>query len=189
MVPSAVINEAVVFCTAIAMWALIKRTPKEKMHENFRYFTVLSNLFCALTALILMACELFGIMPLWAVVLKYMGTVAVTVTFLTVFLYLLPASRSLEGLLNTWPELIMHLITPVLAILSFLCFEKKGLSGWVVLLGLLPVLLYGWLYLDRAVATKAWPDIYGFNKNGKWRLSFGIMAIGTVAVAVALWLL
>lgn len=189
MVPSAVINEAVVFCTALAMWALIERTPREKMHENYRYFTVLSNLFCALTALVLMACELFGIMPPWAVALKYMGTVAVTVTFLTVFLYLLPATRSLAGLLNTWPEIIMHLITPVLAIVSFLCFEKKGLSGWVVPLGLLPVLLYGWLYLDRVVATKAWPDIYGFNKDGKWRLSFGLMTVGTVAIAVALWLL
>ena len=189
MVPSAVINEAIVFCTALAMYALIRRTPREKQMENYRYFTVLSNLFCALTALVLLICELFGAMPLWAVALKYMGTVVVTVTFLTVFLYLLPASRSREGLLNTWPETTMHLITPVLAILSFLCFEKKGLSGWVIPLGLLPVLLYGWLYLDRVVATKAWPDIYGFNKGGRWRLSFGLMTVGTVAIAVALWLL
>ena len=189
MVPSAVINEAIVFFTVLAMYALVRRTPQGKMPENFRYFTVLSNLFCALTALILLIFELFGTMPAWAVTLKYMGTVAVTVTILTVYLYLLPVSRSLEGLLNTWPETIMHLITPVLAIVSFLCFESEGLSAWIIPLGLVFVLLYGWLYLNRVVVAKAWPDIYGFNKDGKWKLSFSLMTVGTVAVAVLLWLL
>ena len=189
MVPSAVINEAIVFFTVLAMLALVRRTPQGKMPENFRYFTVLSNLFCALTALILLIFELFGAMPAWAVTLKYMGTVAVTVTLLTVFLYLLPATRSLQGLLNTWPETVMHLITPALAILSFLCFEKKGLSAWIIPLGLVFVLLYGWLYLDRVVVAKAWPDIYGFNKGGKWKLSFSLMTVGTIVIAVLLWAL
>ena len=189
MVPSAVINEDIVFLTALAMYALIRRTPQGKMPENFRFFTVLSNLFCALSALILLIHELFGAMPAWAVTLKYMGTVAVAVTLLTVFLYLLPATRSLKGLLNTWPEAIMHLFTPTLAILSFLCFEKKEPSAWIIPLGLVFVLLYGWLYLDRVVVAKAWPDIYGFNRNGKWKLSISLMALGTVAVAVLLWAL
>lgn len=189
MVPSAVINEAILFFTILAMCALVRRSPKEKLPENFRFFTVLSNLFCALSALILLVCELFGTMPAWAVTLKYMSTVAVTVTILTVFLYLLPATRSLKGLLNTWPEAIMHLVTPVLAILSFLCFEKKEPSAWIIPLGVVFVLLYGWLYLDRVVVAKTWPDIYGFNRGGRWKLSFSLMAAGTVAVAVLLWLL
>ena len=189
MVPSAVINEAIVFLTALAMGALVRRTPKEKLPGSFRYFTVLSNLFCALTALILLVCELFGAMPAWTVALKYMGTVAVAVTLLTVFLYLLPVTRSLEGLLSTPSETIMHLVTPAFAILSFLCFEKKGLSAWVIPLGLVFVLLYGWLYLDRVVMARAWPDFYGFNKGGKWKLSFSLMALGTAIVAVLLWAL
>ena len=69
MVQSAVINEAIVFSTVLSMRALIRRTPREKLPENFRYFTVLSNLFCALTALILLLCEIFGAMPAWAVIL------------------------------------------------------------------------------------------------------------------------
>ena len=186
MVPSAVINEAIVFLTALAMGDLIRRTPREKQPENYRYFTVLSNLFCALTALILLIFELFGAMPAWAVTLKYMGTVAVTVTLLTVFLYLLPVSRSLEGLLARWPETTMHLITPALAILSFLCFEKKGLSAWVIPLGLVFVLLYGWLYLDRVVVAKAWPDIYGFNRNGRWPVMFAVMLTGTFLICLGI---
>ena len=43
--------------------------------------------------------------------------------------------------------------------------------------------------MDRVVMARAWPDFYGFNRNGKWRLSFTLMAAGTVVVAVLLWLL
>ncbi len=188
MVPSAVINEAIVFSTVLAMRALIRRTPKEKLPESFRFFTVLSNLFCALTALILLVCELFGAMPAWAAALKYMGTVSVTVTLCTVFVYLLPLMRTVHGLLDG-PELVMHLTTPLLAILSFLCFEKEGLSAWIIPLGVLPVLLYGCLYLNRVVIAKTWEDMYGFNRNGKWKLSFALMAAAAVAVAVLLWAL
>ena len=187
MVPSAVINEAILFCTTLAMWGLVKRTPREKLPENFRYFTVLSNLFCALTALVLLIAELCGAMPPWAATLKYVGTAAVTVTFLTVFLYLLPVSRSMDGLLRGAPEFIMHVVTPVLAILSFVFFENDGLSAWIIPLGLLPVLLYGWLYFNRVVVAKTWSDMYGFNKTGKWQLSFGLMALGALVVAILLW--
>lgn len=189
MVPSAVFNEAIVFFTVLALRALVRRTPEEKLPESFRYFTVLSNLFCGLTALILLLVELFGAMPAWAVALKYMGTVAVTVTILTVFLYLLPATHDFDVMLGHWPELIMHLITPLLALISLLCFENEGLSAWIIPLGLLPVLLYGWLYLDRVVLSAAWPDFYGFNRDGRWKLSFSLMTVGTVAIAVLLWAL
>ena len=189
MVPSAVVNEAIVLLTAFVMIVLVRHTPREKLPESFRYFTTLSNLFCAFTALVLLLSELFGAMPPWAVTLKYMGTVAVTVTFLTVFLFLLPASRSIHGLLSTWPEIVMHVVTPLLAILSFLCFENRGLSAWVIPLGVLPVLLYGWLYLNRVVLQKVWPDFYGFDRDGRWKLSFALMAAGTLLIAVLLWAL
>ena len=187
MVPSAVVNEAIVFSTILSMRAVLRRVSREKVPETFRYFTVLSNLFCAFTALILLACELFGAMPAWAVILKYMGTVSVAVTFLTVLLFLWPSFGSIHGLWDG-PELVMHLITPLMAILSFLFHERGNMSAWAIPLGLLPVLLYGWLYLDRVVINRAWEDMYGFNKNGKWKLSFSLMALGTVVVAVLLWL-
>ena len=66
MVPSAVVNEAIVFLTVLAMIALVRRVSLKKLPESFRYFTTLSNLFCALTALLLLLCELFGAMPAWA---------------------------------------------------------------------------------------------------------------------------
>ncbi len=188
MVPSAVINEAIVFSTVLALRALVRRTPKEKLPESFRFFTVLSNLFCALTAMILLLCELFGAMPPWATAFKYMGTVAVTVTFLTVLVFLWPSLGTVHGLWDG-PELVMHLLTPLLAILSFLCFERRGLSAWIIPLGILPVLLYGILYFHRVMVAKTWRDMYGFNKNGRWKLSFALMLLGTAVIAVLLWAL
>ena len=115
-----------------------------------------------------------------------MGTVAVTLTFLVVLLFLWPSLGSIQGLWDG-PELFLHFVTPLLAVLSFLFYEKQGLSAWIIPLGLLPVLLYGWLYLDRVVVTKTWRDMYGFNKNGRWKLSFSLLVLGTVAIAVLLW--
>ena len=74
-----------------------------------------------------------------------------------------------------------------MAILSFLGFEQEGLSAWIIPLGLVPVLLYGLLYFNRVVVARAWEDMYGFNKGGKWKLSFALMTAGTVVIAVLLW--
>ena len=51
----------------------------------------------------------------------------------------------------------------------------------------MPVLLYGLLYFNRVVVARAWEDMYGFNKGGKWKLSFALMTAGTVIIAVLLW--
>ena len=52
----------------------------------FHYFTVQSNVFCAAAALLMC----FAPSQPWVWTLKYIGTVAVTVTMLTVFLFLGP---------------------------------------------------------------------------------------------------
>ena len=188
MVPSAVFNEAIVFSTVLAFRALVRRTPREKLPESMRFFTVLSNLFCGLAALLLLLCELFGAMPHWATTLKYMATVSVTVTFLTVLVFLWPSMGTVHGLWDG-PELVMHLTTPLMAIFSFLGFEQQGLSAWIIPLGVLPVLLYGILYFHRVMVARTWQDMYGFNKNGQWKLSFALMLLGTAVVAVLLWAL
>ena len=63
---------------------------------SMKYFTILSNLFCALTALIAAGLE-WGILrgrrenlPLWAAALKMAGTAAVGLTFLVVITFLAP---------------------------------------------------------------------------------------------------
>ena len=152
--------------------------------KAFRYFTVLSNLLCALAALLMC----FASAQPWVWLLKYVGTVAVTVTMLTVFVFLAPTMGSLRDLLKG-SDLFMHLITPLLALASFCVLEKRGLAFRPALLALIPVAVYGLVYLYQVLLApegRRWKDFYGFNKGGRWPLSVvGIMG-GCFAVCMAL---
>lgn len=140
----------------------------------FRYFTVLSNTFCGLAALYLAFCP--DSLTAWAA--KYIGTVALTVTMLTVFLFLAPTMGSLKDLLKN-EQLYMHLITPLLAIISYVLLERRELSFLQALMAEVPVLLYGILYCYKVVFKKKWDDFYGFNHGGRWYLYLPAMLTAT----------
>lgn len=162
-----------------------------KTREAMRFYTCQSNLLCSVAALLYALASLAGPAPDWAWIVKYIGTAAVTVTMLTVFLYLAPAIGKdwYDVLLKRPSDLFMHLLTPVMALVSFCVLEKRGLTFPRSLFGLLPVALYGPLYLYKTVfapEAKRWKDFYGFNRNGKWPLSFAGMLLGTFLICMGL---
>ncbi len=153
-----------------------------------RFFTILSNVLCAFASLLVLISFRKGDLPLGVWLFKYIATSSVTVTFLTVMVFLGPTlgyKDQLKGL-----SFFLHLLNPLFSVISF-CFLERvyPLSFAVSLLGLLPVVLYGILYLYKVVFTNQWEDFYGFNKNGKWKISFSAMLVGTLFVCVLLWFL
>ena len=189
MLPSLILNALnIVFVAGCLIRGLIISSPKRVL---FRYFTTLSNVLCAIASLIVVIMQLCGGLPFWALLIKYVGTAAVTVTMFTVLLLLGPVSHEWK-LLLTRGELFLHLICPLLAIVSFLAFEKTAMPAWVIPIGILPVLLYGMLYLNRVILAPEkdrWDDFYGFNKKGKWPRSFVMMVLGTALIAFLLWII
>lgn len=156
-----------------------------------RFFTILSNVLCACVSLAVAITFRHGSMPYGIWLLKYIGTASVTVTFLTVMVFLGP-TLGYKDQLKSW-GLFLHLIGPLLAVISF-CFLERAypLSFSLSLLGILPVALYGVLYLYKVVLSPEehrWEDFYGFNKNGNWKISFSAMVVGAFLVCVILWLL
>ena len=154
----------------------------ERGRFAFRFFTCQSNVLCACAALLTAVYSPAGSLPRWVWVLKYMGTAAVTVTMLTVFLFLWPSlgKGGLKKLLSGF-DLYMHLVTPLMAIVSFCVFERQAMSFAQSLWGMVPVIVYGQHYLYRilyAPEDKRWDDYYGFNKQGKWPVAFGMMVAG-----------
>ena len=150
----------------------------------FHYFTLQSNVFCAAAALL----RCIAPEAHWVWVLKYVGTAAVTVTMMTVLVFLAPAVGSVRKL-TRGNDFFMHLATPLTAILCFTVFEKQGLRFGTAMLGMLPVLLYGPLYLYKilfAPPEKRWDDFYGFNKQGKWPVAFAAMVAGTFAICMGI---
>ena len=186
-VGAAIINALIFTVTAILVFRLFRKEgawcPPQARYA-FRFFTVQSNVFCAVSAL-------FRVLfpgSCWAWTFKYIGTAAVTVTMLTVFFFLAPTMGGLKPLLKG-NDLFMHLTTPLMAILSFCLLEKKGMAFSTALLGMLPLVLYGGWYLYKilyAPADKRWEDFYGFNRGGKWPIAMAAMMVGGFAVCMML---
>ena len=151
--------------------------------KSLRFFTILSNLFCAVSALLWVLSSSY-----WAWLLKYVGTVAVTVTLLTVIFFLGP-NMGYKPLFSG-KDLYLHLCGPLLAIVSFCIMECQfALSFSLSLLGILPVIIYGFVYLVEVVILKNWEDFYGYNKDGKWKISMAAMFAGGFAVCMLIRIL
>ncbi len=204
---------AVIACwTTVAVVQTVRRNKKDvgSGAHAFRYFTTLSNLLSGAAALTIVVCDALllshggAALPDWAALIKYVGTVAVAVTFLTVVVFLGPSSG--YGVMFANEGLFLHLIGPLLAVVSFCFLEKSAPLPWArTLLGLLPTLVYGVLYLvmvvfigegkvdasgcSDAIEKKGWDDFYGFDKGGKWAISMALMLIGTYALCAAILLL
>ena len=158
-----------------------------------RFFTTLSNILCAAACLLTALAINAGGIPEWIWMLKYIGTAAVTVTMLTVLFFLAPTfGKGALKVLLSGTDLFMHLITPLLALVSFCVFEKRGMTFCQSLWGMLPVVLYGPVYLYKilfALPEKRWDDFYGFNKQGKWPVAFTGMVLGTFLICMGIRLL
>ncbi|MBQ3356067.1 MAG: hypothetical protein IJG45_03005 [Oscillospiraceae bacterium] len=155
------------------------------------YFTVDSNILAALACLLLIPFNLKSIrrgedmLPRWALLLKMIGTVAVTLTFAVVMLYFVPLVG--PSMVLTGANLPLHLLCPLLAIASF-CFFERGLffTKRQMLLGIVPAVLYGIVYLVQVVFLENWEDFYAFNVGGLWYVT--IVAIPAVNYLFALGL-
>ena len=189
-----IILNLLIFLVTLALVVLFFRKDGKWEPEQgrfaFRFFTCQSNVLCAVTALLTAVLRLAGNLPEWVWLLKYIGTAAVTVTMLTVFLFLAPSvGKDWVKVLLKGGDLFMHLLTPLLALFSFCVFEKQGMTFPQSLTGMLPVVLYGPLYLYKilyAPAEKRWDDFYGFNKGGKWPVSFAAMLAGTFLICLGI---
>lgn len=156
--------------------------------EVFRYFTVLSNVFCALASAAAAVSAAAGGISFRVSVFKYTATCAVTVTMLTVFVFLAPTVGSLAPLIQE-QDLYLHLICPSLAAATYLLFDAAAMPFSFTLIGTSPVLLYGLFYLYKimyAPEEKRWEDFYTFNRGGKWPISFAAMLLGAFLISIVL---
>lgn len=156
----------------------------------YRFFTVDSNILAALCGLVLIPFNIKGIaagedrIPKWALTLKYIGTVAVSLTLIVVVVFLGPTQG--YALMFDGNCLYLHLINPLLAMVSFCCFETAvPLTKKQMLLGLIPTFVYGTVYLFVVWLFPIWPDFYGFTRGGLWYVSYIAMHVGTLIICLA----
>lgn len=207
---SLAINIMIVIFTVIAciiMFTGFKFMEGEYVLEStkigmFRFFTVDSNIFMGIVALIFAIKEIKFLKGKTDEIstriysLKLMATVSVGLTFFTVFGYLGPiAEGGIFSLLKN-SNLFLHLIIPVLSMVNFSIFEKTNkLKFKYSFLGVIPTMVYSIFYLTNVLAHiengKVSPiyDWYWFVQGGIWQvyIVFPFMLIFTYIISVALW--
>ena len=167
-----------------------------------RFFTVESNMFMGIVALIYAINEIEILkgkkeeISLKNSVLKLMGTVAVSLTFLVVFTYLGPISKNGIPSLLMNSNLFFHLIIPVLSILVFVIFERTDkIKFRYAIFGVLPSFLYGIYYLTNILVhmengkVSVIYDWYWFVQNGIWTAAIvaPMMLIATYVISIIIW--
>ena len=159
----------------------------------FQYFTVDSNVLCALACLCTAGWELRRLrsdapIPRWLNLFKFVGTVAVSLTCFTVLFFLGPLYG--YGPMLAGRNFFLHLLCPLAAMFSFAVLERTDPAPLpLCLLGLLPTVVYGTVYFTLVILAKRWRDFYGFNRGGHWYLSAVLMLLATLLLSAALWTL
>ena len=140
-------------------------------------FTGLSNVFIGLICL---ACALFRIirkertLPKVLFLLKIIALADITITFVITATYLAPSLGSSWWRLYINNNIFNHLLTPLLAIVTFILLEEYVEINWrYCFFSFVPLMLYGVMYLIN-VYTHLTPegktsldyDIYGFCRFG-----------------------
>lgn len=192
-VTSLIINLAVIIITAYSVAhnfrTDILRTPQTVNgatltdftgFQSFRYFTTLSNVFAATAAGIMLFYNIRNVVkdryefPKWSLIVKYVATCAVALTFTTVALFLSPTILSYGGnyfTLFSGNGFFMHFLLPALSVVNFIFFEKKPkLRFKYAFYALIPTVIYAAVYAVMVKVIKAWPDFYSFAPKGNGAL-------------------
>ncbi|MBR4915262.1 MAG: hypothetical protein IKZ42_08300 [Clostridiales bacterium] len=157
--------------------------------ENFKFYTVLSNVFCGIVALIdlICICAKKGADKMAA--LKLAAVCGVAITFAVVAFMFGP----LYGFANFYKRgnLFFHLLLPVTAMAEFIFVKRKKIPFRYTVFAAIPTLLYAIGYLLNILINGIggpWPDtndFYGF-LNWGWPAGICIFTgIPLTAFAVA----
>ena len=143
--------------------------------KAFKTFTVQSNMLLGITSLVFAIFEILYLkkekqIPQFLFLFKYVITIALFLTFLTVAIFLSPIQQIYgDGYFSLFLKgnLFMHLLCPILAIISFSFFEKfYKISFKQSFLVIIPTLLYGIIYFLNVIVLKNWNDFYAFTFGG-----------------------
>ena len=168
-----------------------------------QFFTFDSNLLLGIVSVVFAVYEVLILynkiekIPYILYLLKFVSTVAVSLTMLTVIIFLSPQADNYFILFKN-SNLFFHLVCPLMAIIAFGFFEKDNdIKFKDTVYGIAPTFLYGIYYTTNVlvhikggrVAPKY--DWYGFAQGGTigMILSVIIMLGATYLISVLVYLL
>ena len=174
----------------------------ERNFGAFKYFTTDSNIFAGLISLAYVIYKFTpngkkqATLPRAFYILKLAATTGVTLTMMVTVFFLAPTSNGnfIRYFMNS--NFFMHLITPLLCIISFIFFEASEPGKLTITIpGILPMLLYSFYYTPNILIHldngKVNPDYdwYNFLAGGLNTIWFVIplLYVVTWIFALGLW--
>ncbi len=189
-----IFNTVIVILTAIGIVLMVTGKSEEGALqssgiENFKFYTVLTNVFCGLVALICLVLLIAKKNTDKMAAFKLAAVCGVAITFAVVaFMF---------GPLYGYPQfykrgnLFFHLLEPLVAIVEFILIRRKKIPFKYTVIAAVPTLLYGIGYMTNILINGIggpWPDtndFYAFLSWG-WPVGIAIFAVITMlAFAVA----
>lgn len=146
---------------------------------NFRYFTVLSNVFGGVTAAVWLVSAAIckgkaEDIPRAVELLKYMAAVSLGLTFITVMGFFGPLYGYLNMLMSA--NFFFHLTIPLAAMAEFILLNQRKMSMKNCIVSMLPMLLYGTAYLTYNLMMGKSEDPFQYDWYGflLWGLPVGM---------------
>lgn len=174
----------------------------ERNFKSFKFFTVDSNVFAGLVSLAYVIYKFTASgkkskkLPKVFYIFKLAATTGVTLTMMVTVFYLAPTSNGnfLGYFKNS--NFFMHLITPLLCIISFIFFEAAEPQKFVMSIpGIIPMMLYSFFYTPnvllhlengKVVKTYDWYNFLVAGAQSVWYI-VPVLYVITWIFALGLW--
>lgn len=183
-----ILNLVIVIFTVIGIILMVTSEPEEVALqssglENFKYYTVLTNVFCGIIALLFLVFKLLKKDTEKIRVLKLAAVCGVAITFAVVAFMFGP----LYGFLQFYKRgnLYFHLLLPVTAMAEFIIVKRKKMPFRYAVFAAVPTLLYGIGYMLNILINGIggpWPDTNDFYAFLSWGWPVGIGIFATITM-------
>ena len=183
-----ILNIIIIIFTIVGIIFMLTGKPEEGALqasgiENFKFYTVLTNVFCGIVALIYTAFILLKKNTDKIAVLKLAAVCGVAITFAVVaFMF---------GPLYGYPQfykrgnLFFHLLLPVTAMVEFIVVKRKRIPFINSVIAAVPTLLYGIGYMLNILINGIggpWPDTNDFYAFLSWGWPVGIAIFASITL-------
>ena len=184
-----ILNVIIVIFTVIGIIFMLTGKPEEGALqstgiENFKYYTVLTNVFCGIIAAIYLVFNIFKKNTDRIRVLKLAAVCGVAITFAVVaFMF---------GPLYGFPQfykrgnLFFHLLLPLTAMIEFILVKREKMPFRYTILAAVPTFLYGTGYMLNILINGMggpWPYTNDFYAFLSWGWPVGILIFASISMS------
>ena len=148
---------------------------------TLKMFTTISNVIAAFAAAMCLPFQIDGLrrdryrLPSWIVIVMYVGTVGVFLTFFTAST-LISAYQGFVTTMLSRSSLFMHTINPILITFLFvLVISDMRIKFSHSFISMIPIVIYMFVYFIMVFVIKVWSDHYKTNAFFPWPVSLILM--------------